>query len=195
MKQKWCFLAGILTFITLSLIETKINAQELPMDTITGKYSFQEVVKVDSTSKDELYSRAREWMAKTFNSAQKAIQMDDKQAGKLIANGSFKSYAKALFGNNVQVGFVNFNITIYLKDQKFKYVFTDFYHEGITPSGGYKYGSFNLECKDCIGPFKNNFTEKMYNGVLTQTSEYIPPLIEDLLKAMKSNTSKKPDDF
>lgn len=46
---------------------------KLPIDSDTKKITYQEVVHVDSASKDELYLRAREWFARNFVSSKPRI--------------------------------------------------------------------------------------------------------------------------
>src|SRR5687768_10177439 len=61
----------------------------LPLDSVTNRVTFSEVVKIENATKDELFTRAREWFAKTFVSAQNVLQMDDRVSGKLIGKGSY----------------------------------------------------------------------------------------------------------
>ncbi len=42
-------------------------------------------------SQNQLYIKAYQWMANTFNSAKEVIQMQDKEAGKLIGKGVMKT--------------------------------------------------------------------------------------------------------
>ena len=65
------------TFLLTFYIRAFAQPPNLPIDSTTHLITYSEVVKVDG-NKDELYSRAREWFAKTYNSAKNVIQMDDK---------------------------------------------------------------------------------------------------------------------
>ena len=56
-------------------------SQDLPINEKTGKVSFENIVKVDGVSKIDLYLLANEWFAKTFNSGNSVIQMQDKEEG------------------------------------------------------------------------------------------------------------------
>lgn len=64
----------------------------LPIDSATNSISYNEVVKAEGLSKDNLYVKAREWFAVTAGSAQAVIQMDDKAAGKIIGKGQQKEH-------------------------------------------------------------------------------------------------------
>ena len=73
----------------LAVISTiqQVFSQELPISEKTGKVCYEDVVKVEGVSASDLYVRANEWFAKTFNSANAVIQMQDKEAGKIIGKG------------------------------------------------------------------------------------------------------------
>jgi hypothetical protein len=72
------------------LLSLGANAQgwknPLPLDSATHLVAYSGVVEVPGASKAELYSRAREWFATSFGSAKAVLEMDDREAGKLIGN-------------------------------------------------------------------------------------------------------------
>ena len=74
--------------ILLILIPLNIVSQDFPIDTGTGKISYQSVVLVDSINKEKLFVAGMEWVALAFKSAQDVIQFEDKDAGKIICKGS-----------------------------------------------------------------------------------------------------------
>jgi hypothetical protein len=95
---------------------------------ITAKYSKTdypdpfEFNRVDSVSgsKNELYVRAHEWVAKSFVNANEVIQMNDKDAGKLIAKGIMTSDVPlgAMVGTaHYQI---SFTISIDVKQDKYR---------------------------------------------------------------------------
>jgi len=68
----------ILTIILLSIC------------TYSQDLHFDEVVKVDSTTtKEELYNRARTWTSQVFNSKNNLIKTEDKQAGEISGIGYY----------------------------------------------------------------------------------------------------------
>lgn len=100
-------------------------AVEFPVDSSSGKITYTEVVIVDSsTTKDVLYSNAREWSAKAFKSVQHVIQIDDKDDGTIVLKGSFETSinCRAIIGPS---DYVEFTMTIYTKDFRYKYIITD----------------------------------------------------------------------
>jgi len=93
-------------------------------------YEFTLIDSVKQT-KNEIYVKAYEWIAKTFTSAKDVIQMSDKEAGKIVAKavipvpGQHDSYGGTL-GND----YVHYTITIDIKDGKYRCVLSNFYHKG-----------------------------------------------------------------
>lgn len=102
----------------------------LPTDSATHKITYQGVVQVPGVSADELYSRAREWFAVTFNSGKAVLDMDDRVAGKLIGNGYSTYYQTTLFlAGEYQLWR---SVKVYVKDGRYRYELT-----GFTVSGPY----------------------------------------------------------
>jgi CspA family cold shock protein len=102
-------------------------------------------VFVDSlTNKNELFLRAREWFAKTYKSSMNVIQMEDKENGKIIGKALLKVFMTTFVDSQLESGFINYSISIYIKDGRYKYEITDFYHTGMfinssvgtSPDGG-----------------------------------------------------------
>ena len=162
-----------LSFILL-LAKDKKKEVAFPKDS-TGKIVYTEVVEMPGVTKDVLYSRAYEWFAKSFVSANNVIQMQDKEAGKIIGKGCYG------FDKNK----VNFTLSIYLKDGKYKYEITDFVHETIMPRGYRGHdrngGALGNEIPEC-GKWYLNLS--LWNKIKWQTKERILSTIESLKKAM-----------
>ena len=82
---------------------------------------------IDSTitgTKAELFVKANEWVAKTFNSAKDVIQMSDKDAGKIIAKGVMDAICK--FGLGRSKFYIKYTLSIDLKDNKCRIKMLDF---------------------------------------------------------------------
>lgn len=162
------------------------NAKEIFPRDATGKIVYTEVIEMPNMTKDILYSRAYEWFAKTFNSAQNVIQMQDKENGKIVGKGSFGDInITANLGLVTIEGKVNFTISVYLKDGKYKYEITDFVHEGmghwsngVRPANG---GALENEKPDCG---RSTITLGKWEKIKIQANERALALIEGLKKAM-----------
>lgn len=189
--MKKIFLIGILLLSSFFIFsEKKVwkdpNAKGLfPLDA-NGKIIYTEVIEMPNIAKDALYSRAYEWFAKTFNSAQNVIQMQDKEAGKIIGKGIFDDMnSPGPLGMAGVKGYMKFTISIYLKDGKYKYEITDFVHEGIwtgepygDPSNG---GALENEKPDCG---RSVISLGKWEKVKIKANERALLLIESLNKAM-----------
>lgn len=178
------------TVIGLVAISTNLlTAQDLPIDKKTGTITFTDVVYVDdsTTTKDQLYSSAREWFARTFKSSQSVLQMDDKESGKLIGKGNLPIKG----GMYLADGRVDFTISIYLKDGRYKYVITDFNH--VSYKKGYSGGALEDVKPDC-GTF--NMMKKGWLQVKQTTKSTVDNLLADLKKTMnKTATSTDDEDW
>lgn len=114
----------ILLFSSIICSAQKNEKIILPIDSATNFVSYQEVIKVDGPSKDDLYVRAREWFAKTYKSSQDVIQMDDKSAGKIIGKGSSIGYYNILL--TPMEYYLNYTISVTTKDGRYRYEISPF---------------------------------------------------------------------
>ncbi len=103
----------------------------LPSDS-TGKTIYTEVVQVDSSSKNELFLRAKTWFAKVYKSSKSVIQNDDKDAGLIYGTAITKVFFSVL-GVSSHVGNIRYSVAIYIKDNRFKYELKEWFFsdEGI----------------------------------------------------------------
>ncbi len=177
---------SLITVILLLLYVGSYGQIIFPIDKTTGKITYSEVVTLkDSISKDELFSRAKICFTHLFKNSKSVIQNEDKEAGSIIGKGNLKVYARAL-GTNYDGGFVNFTITISVKQGRYKYTITDFNHEntGSTlPAGG------NLE-----NGKPKQWMQKQWENVLNRVDEEMRNLISSI-KTEMSNLTPKTDNW
>jgi hypothetical protein len=195
-KIKHLFFLSALTLLSVSTtFGQKKETPILPIDSATSKITYSEVVFVDSlTNKNELFLRAREWFAKTYKSSMNVIQMEDKENGKIIGKALLKVFMTTFVDSQLESGFINYSISIYIKDGRYKYEITDFYHTGMfinssvgtSPDGGPCEKLFN-EKKG----FWGNSYKKTYGSYLYQMDNNIKSLISNLKTAMSTNTKKQ----
>ena len=155
----------------------------LPLDPETQQVTYQGVVEVPGVSKDALYDRALEWMAKTYQSANDVVQIKDKEQGKLLAKGGILFFND----NKAPVGFVVHTQTIYVKDGRYKYLMTGFKHQNTVATGyGPRDGS--------MGPLEQatpptGFRDKLWYEMLQSTHDKVQAMIAGLEKAMQAKGS------
>ena len=99
--------------------------------------------------------------------------MEDKDAGVIIGNGIIPVYYKYM-GVNTQDGYINYTISVYVKDSRYKYEMTDFYHEPYL-SGGNNYGTAE-EMMDT----KRVGYQKILNNMLNQMNNSVKEIIQNL---------------
>ena len=83
-----------------------------------------EVIDSLPGSKNELFVKANEWVAKTFVDAKEVIQMSDKDAGRIIAKGVMETYTKV--GATKGKYYTKYTMEIDVKDSKARIIFSDF---------------------------------------------------------------------
>ena len=183
-KIKKLLLFIAMTLFSISTVYGQKKTLELPFDSLTNKIAYSEVVYVDSlTSKQVLFSRAREWFAKAYKSSTNVIQMEDKESGKIVGKALITVYMTTVFGSHEESGNINYTITIYVKDGRYKYEITDFNHTGLyvnssvgrTPDGG----ACEILLNEKKGFWCNSY-KKTYESYLFQMDENIKALVTDL---------------
>lgn len=196
MKSRILIIA-VMVSISISILSAQKDTPDLPIDSLTGKITYTEVVYLDSLSdKNELFSRAREWFAKAYKSSTNVIQMEDKENGKIVGKASLQVYHNA-WGMTSEAGYINYTISIYMKDGRYKYEITNFHHTGQYNNGN-KIPDYGV-CENMINTTDRLFGvsyQKQYNGYLHIMNDNITSLIADLKKAMSiSTTSITNDDW
>jgi hypothetical protein len=96
------------------------HAQVLPLDE-RGKVCFYDVVKLDSSKAELLYTNAKNWL----QSRGYSLTEGDSLGGKLVTTNAFPVYDKGYVTKKMH-GKVNYQLTIEVKNGKYRYQFTDF---------------------------------------------------------------------
>lgn len=116
-----------------------VNAQE--------KIAYSKVIKADSVSSEGIFVSIKEWLSMEFKKGNNAIELEDKEAGLIVANASMPyKYSKGGINYAWAKGSVEYKINIQTRDNRFKITITNFL----------------LKCP-------NNGGEKM--GILTKAEE------------------------
>jgi hypothetical protein len=166
------------------------ESPNLPIDPLTHLITYTELVKVDgSLSKEKLFSKAGDWLDAAFRYSPGAIQSDDSNAGKIVARES-------MMINDVSY---HYTIVIYIKDGRYKYVFTNFY---AAPQLSVFQGNSQItdygHCEQMINPTKEEYKhmlraaiqigsyQKGLNGILSQMDKNIRAQISSLKSSLES---------
>lgn len=168
--------------ITLLMIPSLAFTQEtqFPINPETHKIEYTDLVKVDSTlTSNELFTRAREWIAVTFKSANSVIQMEDKGSGIIIGKGNI-----SIPKTSLQVGsIVSFTIKIQVKNGRYKYWVNDLVHTSPYGNGG------GLENEKPAWGWA--MMKKAWVQIKDRASIAIPEFIASLNEQMKKPSSGK----
>ncbi len=107
-----------LIFLLTVFTPSKIFSQDTTaLPTVDSKILIQKVVNLrdTTTKKDKIYIAAKEWISNSFKSSKAVIDLDDKEAGKIICKSTYRSEKKS---NDVLV--INFTLNITSKDGKYR---------------------------------------------------------------------------
>lgn len=153
---------------------------------IPSPFEFKLIDSVQGT-KPELYIRARSWMANAFVSSKSVIEMEDKDAGRIIGKGiiTFTTTYNLMYTAKHSV---NFTITIDVKDGRYRCVMNDFNHEAKYEAGAASGGSLENE-----KPKSFNITKKQWQKVREETVGKAGKTLDSLKKAMDKGVIA--DDF
>lgn len=83
----------LLPLATAAYAQEEPYPHSTPADTATVPARYQQVVAVPGASADEVYARAREWVALSFEDVHQAVQLDDPQRRLLIGSGYTLAYS------------------------------------------------------------------------------------------------------
>jgi hypothetical protein len=103
-----CLMAFLNSLFLISTALAQNEAHTFPIDSLTHKITYTEVVYLDSlTDKQEIFSRAREWFASAYKSSINVIQMDDKEGGKIVGKAQILVEMTTIFGEKSDAGYIN----------------------------------------------------------------------------------------
>lgn len=175
-----------LRITSFSQPEQTTSTNIFPIDEKTGEIVYSGIVNVDSANFKELYVRAHEWFANTFKSAQNVIQLNDKEAGKIIGKGLFEAGIPKSHAGLVHIAIivsVDFTLEIQTKDGKYKYVFSNL---SCKNSGG---GEYDLKSSSFV---KNSMWQKKLDEdwleIRQDINKRMSIMIDDLKISMNSKT-------
>lgn len=173
----------------------KAQTKTLPVDSATHNVVYQEIVNADHITKDLLYTRAREWFARTFVSSKEVIQMDDKDAGKIIGKGSASGINK--LGTWASVTFhVDYIVAITVKEGRYRYEISNFSIENDQAVYGVKSimdintAYFNKDYRKSNGDLKEK-----YKDYFIRVYELGNTLSASIKESLSKSLIKSKDDF
>lgn len=165
------------------------DAAGLPVDPTTKLITYEEVIEVSGVSKADLYRRAYEWLAKIYRSANDVIQLNDKGAGQLVAQGLVRVYSKGR-----DAGVVRHTLTLYIKDGRYKYILTNLAHETSAQPGFYSGGPLE-QSEAKLYPSGVFGAKRTWADIRQDANVKMRSLLADLRASMSMQGKKDPGDF
>jgi hypothetical protein len=175
---------GQIGYIGIGHVE-EVPDISIPFNPETGRVDFTGIVEIEGVPQNELHSRAKQWIATTFKSANAVIQMEDKEEGIIVGKGISKAghrttmvYYPFTFG---------YTIKIYVKDGKYKYSFSDIDYQ-TTTTVSYAYASKSpmpIEKLLSEKHRQDGSVKKMNQAGEDELKESIRSLIASLTQTMK----------
>ncbi|KAF0203390.1 MAG: hypothetical protein FD170_1109 [Bacteroidetes bacterium] len=188
--KKTIYLLFVFATITTNLIAQEKDSLIIPKSA-DGLAEYSEIIPIDSVSNSDLYLFGLEWVSKKYKSGKSVIQTTDKEGGIIIG----KAVTHTLVYNNMGIkkdgGYFSYTISIYCKDNKYKYVIDNItYNKGemvLTP-GADLAETFPHNWTGFIG--NNKQTRREWQSFQRQADTEFQIIIEDLKKHMKNSKKK-----
>jgi hypothetical protein len=126
----------VLIFLILSLISVAQKEKVIFPTDSSGDIVFTEVVKLDSVSSSELFSRAKAFVAEAYKSSKDVTQLNDDQTKTVIIKPAVKVFMRSMIGSGLPWGYVTYQLKVECKDNRYRYTINGLYHHGeITNKG------------------------------------------------------------
>ncbi len=151
------------------------SAQTLPVDAGTGKITYLEVVDASGASPEDLGKVVKEWATK------QGFIIKEDATNKLVYDAFSVIEYPGVSGSTLEKGKVKFSLSVFFKDGKYRYILTDFVHEGDvkTKANGGKLENVNPDC----GATK--MSGKGWVTIKNKTASNMKVLTDDLKRVIK----------
>jgi len=149
---------------------------------------YTDVVEVKDAESPELYRRCKLWFADTFVDSKNVLEIEDQDVGMLVGKGVIRYEPNVFMSSTLTRGFIRFTVKIMIKDGRYKYLFTDFTHQGSYSSSGFGPINFGLittatTCPTIQGTSKG-MREALWNNMKQVSEQEAKKLINSLELAM-----------
>jgi hypothetical protein len=157
----------------------------LPIDSTTKLIAYTKVVEVNGVRKEELFHRALLWANSYYKNPADVIREKDSINGKILCKARFKIYNEAdKKGIVTDAGDVMYNLTIQVKENRYRYELTKFNWQQISAFPAERW--LNTKSEAFI---------PAYAFYLTELDEKAKEVISSLQDKMKAVNQIKKDDW
>ncbi len=179
---------SLLFIFLLSLLfsQSAGSNNQLPIDPATGKITYADVVQLDDPL-GAVWPLAFEWMVK--NSDTDVVQIDNGDVSKMIGKSRMQVFTD---DGNTPAGHINFTITVAVKDQRYRYEFSNFAHTGQFRSEGVVFPDLGPceTLRESLNRISQWSDKKYYNNIGQQLDWRIQKLITDLQKTIEAGIAE-----
>ena len=175
--MKKVLLVALSLLMITPVVQAKDKEEEVKVVLVkednSDNYYYEEVVPVESVTKEEMFKRAKDWVLSKLKTADNNIQFDEQ-------NLSIYNSSVILLENSTDV--MNFKISIYFKDGKYKFRIDNVIVGTQVSTGLY------------TKPYGPNMFAKWYSKkVMKKCNAALYSLTADLENAIKGTGTKKDD--
>ncbi len=155
--------------------------------------SLSEAIDDSGVVKNELFIRGREWFNENFKSSKDVLQISDKENGELVGKGIMVvDYVFRYLGERKYSTDVSFQMSLWVKDGKYKYEMTNFIVNANEGSIDFGLLTDANETQKTVPGYNSKKMNEMFLSIKKGTEVKAKLLIEDL-KLKMSKKSKSAD--
>jgi hypothetical protein len=121
--------------VPVGLLARPAQAQSAAPDSLRQVARYQQVVPVPGASAEDLYARAREWVALTFEDARQVVQLDDPQRHLLLGSGYTQLLTRRNNGTVKRTAPLWFSFRVETRAGRYRVECTDFAIPYLLTSG------------------------------------------------------------
>lgn len=154
---------------------------------------YSSIVEVTGQNKEQLFSKARQWVTDKFKDAKQVIQISDLQTGEIAGGGNFDAtYYYKNFGNDdPRIANYQFRFGIYVKDGRYKFEFYDVRVSNNSPTtlDGLLMTT-SIKCPRKVLLTSQDKADRMWRTMQEGVRSTMILLADDLLKTMIQEKAK-----
>lgn len=168
----------LMSITCMTSIVSEGQTVALPMNA-NNKVEYADVIAVDSVNAEKIFSNAKMFVTNAFKSGKDVTQLVDESAKTIVGKGTMSVVVSKGMGMTWS-GYVHFTLSLFCKDNKYKYSFTDFvlhYQPGTRAP---------MQTNPLEDNNPQKITDKQWMNVKEQTNDVVNKMIADLKKQMAS---------
>lgn len=159
------------------------------------KFTVEKVITAEGMTKSQIYVKVNEWFATTYNSSNDVIQMNDKEAGIMVGNGS-ESYFKKGMAYGCYSGRLKYTIKVSAKEGRYKVELTNWMHtikRGNAPQC--ELGMLTTAESYATKGMSKKYHNLVWNELKTQATDFSNGMFSSIEKKVSAKDAPANDDW